>query len=351
MIEIEQIIKPVVRAMSAYPVPTLPPNALKLDAMEAPSAFPEHLKSAWLAELEAVTINRYPPAHHAGIEALLRQRANIADDYGIIFGNGSDELIQIILLALNGGTVLAPAPSFVMYEVGAKLLGLNYVGVPLNADFSLDLKRFLEAIQTHRPKVIFLANPNNPTGTVYSHADVEAIVQNATGLVILDEAYLPYADESASHLVAKYEHLIVMRTLSKVGLAGLRFGYLYGHRAWVNELNKVRPPYNVNVLTQASIEFALKHYSELLVQTETIKSERKRFFELLKEKIEVYPSGANFLLVRVKDATAIDKALKEQNIFIKNMSHHHDLLKNCLRITISNTEENKRFLDAFLPLI
>lgn len=350
MSKIARIISPQVLAAKAYPVFDVPAGMLKLDAMELPTDIPEQLRGAWAQTLAEVAVNRYPPAHNSMLEANLRKTFDIPEGYGVMFGNGSDELIQIILLACArpNAVILAPAPTFVMYELGAAFLGLRYVGVPTAPDFSLDMGAMLDAVREHDPAVIFLANPNNPTGVLYPISQLEQIIQASNGLVILDEAYLTYSSGSAMALAAQYDNVLVMRTLSKTGFAGLRFGYLFGNRDWVAQLNKVRPPYNVNVLTQAAINFVLEHYEVIAQQADIIKVEREKLTAALAawQECTVLPSQANFLLLQVPDADAWFLKLQAQGVLVKNLSHAHPMLANFLRLTVSNAQENAQLLAA-----
>ena len=350
MNEIERVITTQVRETVAYPVAAPVPDILKLDAMECPQDFPPALRAGWLESLSEVALNRYPPARNEALESALRERFAISERHGLLFGNGSDELIQIITIACAkpGAVILAPAPTFVMYRLCATFLGLDYVGVDVREDFSLDVPALLDAIAIHRPAVIYLATPNNPTGTAYENHAVQRIVDAAPGLVVIDEAYLPYSDHSAQALCDSNDNVLMMRTLSKTALAGLRFGYLFGPRPWLEELNKVRLPYNVNVLTQASIAYAMKHFSALNAQCVEIVAERERLYTILSrwQECAVRPSQANFLILKVPDARAWFERLKAQGVLVKNMHGVHPLLDDCLRLTVSNAKENRRLLDA-----
>lgn len=349
-------ISPQVQAMQSYKVAQLPVQALKLDAMELPTDLPDALKKQWADKLQTVALNRYPLAHNQALETALRQRFAIDDAYGLMIGNGSDELIQIIVMSMlrPEAVVLAPMPTFVMYEHIARILNIEFVGVPLNpADFSLDMPAMLTAIAKHNPAVVFLANPNNPTGNALARPDIEEIVTACRGLVVLDEAYAPFTDAQASDLIDKHDNLVVMRTISKIGFAGLRFGYMYGRSAWLDAFDKVRPPYNVNVLTQASVEFVLAHYDVVQAQSEEIISERKRVLTALQALtgVEVWASQANFILLRLADGNAMHQALQAQGIWVRNVDTMHPSLRNCLRLTISNKKENNHFLQVFKQLL
>ncbi|MDO4776408.1 MAG: histidinol-phosphate transaminase [Cardiobacteriaceae bacterium] len=350
MDKIARWVRPAIRQMQAYAVVDLPAGALKLDAMELPADLPPHLRPLWLQTLEKVAMNRYPAAHNAALVANLRDVFALDPALPVMFGNGSDEFIQIIAMTLGSAdhTILAPAPSFVMYRMVADILGMNYVGVDLREDFSLDADAMLAAITAHEPAVIFLASPNNPTGNALVENDVRRIIEAAPGLVVLDEAYLAYSTGSLMHLASEYDNVVVMRTLSKTGFAGLRFGYLFGNPLWMAELDKVRPPYNVNVLTQASIAFALEHYAAIAAQAEEIVSERGKLEVALAQMdgVKVYPSQANFVTVRVADGKGVCARMRDAGVWIKSLDGMHPMLGDCLRLTVSNKEENAQMLEA-----
>ena len=354
---IKRWVRPEIQALTAYHVPDSG-NMVKLDAMENPYTWPEDMVSEWQEVLKSTDLNRYPDPASRSLQNKIRSAFSIPEDMGVLLGNGSDEIIQIIAMALSGSDrcVLAPEPGFVMYNMIARFVGMKYVGVPLNPDnFSLDMDAMAAAIQTHQPAVIFLAYPNNPTGNLFDAQQVQEIILMAPGLVVLDEAYAAFADDSFMNKLGQYSNFVVMRTVSKMGLAGLRLGYLAGPEPWLNEFDKIRLPYNINVLTQVSAEFALKHKSVLDQQTELLRLERARVYERLCKiaALQAYPSQANFILIRVKqgDANQVFAALKEKGILIKNLANSPGVLNNCLRVTIGKPEENDVFLDALVNCI
>ncbi len=195
---------------------------IKLDAMENPYRLPEPLREELGRLVSTLPINRYPDPAAPELKARLRSTFGIGGEHGLILGNGSDEIIQIIAdtLARPGAALLAPEPSFVMYRMSAVIARMRYVGVALEPDFTLDLARFLAAIEEHRPALIFLAYPNNPTGNLFPEAAVEAILAAAPGLVVLDEAYHVFAGRTFMTRLGEFPNLMVMRTVSKLGLAG-----------------------------------------------------------------------------------------------------------------------------------
>ena len=296
-------IRPEIQNLSAYHVPPAE-GLIKLDAMENPYTWPDELLDKWLLRLKITSVNRYPDPAGIQLSNRLREVMSIPQGQGVLLGNGSDELIQIIAMAVSGKdrVVMAPQPSFVMYQMIAKFVGMRFEPVPLRAvDFSLDMDAMLSAIEQQRPAVIFLAYPNNPTGNHWDRGDIEQILGIAPGLVIVDEAYAPFAADSFMSSLGRYPNLLVMRTLSKLGLAGLRLGYLCGPQDWLSEFDKVRMPYNINTLTQVSAELALAHADVFKAQAEDIMLGRAQLLSDLRALpgIEVFPSDANFILFRV----------------------------------------------------
>lgn len=342
--------------MSAYKVAEAN-NLIKLDAMENPYSWPEDIKEKWLNLLKNCPINRYPDSEAKQLVATLRQSNQIPQQSKILLGNGSDEIIQILLMALpEKSTVLTPNPGFVMYSQLAQSLGLNYQAIPLLADnFDLDLKAMLNAIEKHQPCIIFLAYPNNPTGNLFNEKDIETIVKATPGLVVIDEAYAPFANASFIKKLAAYQNLLVMRTVSKLGLAGLRLGYICANSEIIEQLNKIRLPYNINSLTQLTADFALKNHALFEQQTQQICKDRAIVFKQLNEfaGITAYPSSANFILFKTKEnqANTIFQELIKRGILIKNLSNQAGILTDCLRVTIGKPEENRAFIKALSEII
>jgi histidinol-phosphate aminotransferase len=340
-----------VLAMSAYKVPDAG-NLIKLDAMENPYNWPEHIIGKWLQEIKSCPINRYPDPAAKKLAATLKKVNNIPDKSTLLLGNGSDEIIQILLMALpNDAHVLAPEPGFVMYKQVAQSLGLHYHGIALNAnDFALDLTAMLNTIEQYQPAVIFLAYPNNPTGNLFATEDIKEILAVAPGLVIIDEAYAPFAEATFIDQLPTYQNLLVMRTVSKLGLAGLRLGFLAGEQELIAQLNKIRLPYNINSLTQMTADFALNNIEFLESQTQTICRQRSQVLAQLNELdgITAYTSSANFILFKSSNKTAdtIFQSLKKQGVLIKNLSLQGGSLSHCLRVTIGTEEENKAFIST-----
>ena len=346
----EQLIRPEILALSAYHVADAS-GMVKLDAMENPYRLPADLQAELGRSLAAAEINRYPDPRSPELKRRLRQAFQLAERHEVMLGNGSDEIIQILAQAVArpGAVLLAVEPSFVMYRMIASFCGLHYVGVPLKADFSLDGAAVLEAIERHEPALVFLAYPNNPTGNAFDRELMEQIVAATPGVVVVDEAYHAFAGgQSFLDALDRFDNLLLMRTVSKLGLAGLRLGYLVGSGKWLGELDKLRLPYNVNVLTQVAAAFALDHVAVLEQQAATIVAERGRVAQALAGMagVTVFPSQANFLLFRLADAPARFAGLKARGVLIKNLHGAHPLLENCLRVTIGTPQENDAFLAA-----
>ena len=379
-VRVARHVRPDVQAMHGYVVPDAT-DAIKLDAMENPFRLPEALQAELGRTLAALAINRYPSGttYRALKQAIAVQDGLLGADAQpdvsrLVLGNGSDELISLLcqLVAQPGAVVMAPAPSFVMYEMSAKLAGASFVPVPLQADFSLDMPAMLQAIETYRPALVFLAYPNNPTGNLFDTAAVQAILRATDGLVVLDEAYAPFAGGASwmSQLDA-WPNLAVMRTCSKWGLAGARLGYLAAQPVWTEPLDRIRPPYNISVLDAEATRFALQHFEVFAQQTAALCEARTTLAVRLQALVgsqgslgangldTVYPSAANFVLVRVADTVAgatptaqpsrasrVATAMRERGVLIKDASRMHPLLANCLRLTVGAPAENEAMLAA-----
>ncbi len=345
-------LRPDVRAMHAYAVQDAR-GMIKLDAMENPFSLPPALQAALGARLGALALNRYPGARGEDLKQALAAHAQMPEGFALMLGNGSDELISLLAMAcdLPGASILAPVPGFVMYAMSAQLQGLKFVGVPLTADFELDESAMLAAIEREKPAIVYLAYPNNPTAKLWDDAVIEKIVaaQGAQGgLIVMDEAYQPFAARSYVDRIARHGHVLLMRTLSKFGLAGIRLGYLMGPAALVAEIDKVRPPYNTSVLNCECALFALEHAEVFEAQAAAIRAERAKLLDALARLpgVTVWPSDANMVLLRVPDATKAFEGMRARGVLVKNVSKMHELLANCLRLTVGTADENTRMLAA-----
>ncbi len=353
---IDQLIANTIRPEIIADIPYSVPDAsgyIKLDAMENPYSLPDHLRAELGRRLADAVLNRYPVPTYATLKQRIRERLGVPSGYDVILGNGSDECISIMVMAVSGGgrrpVIMAPTPGFVMFERSAILAGAEFVGVPLREDMTLDTPAMLAAIAEHKPALVFLAYPNNPTGNLYPEADVEAIIRamGDTGIAVVDEAYGPFARTSFMHRLPEFENMVVMRTVSKMGLAGIRLGYMSAAPKLLEQFDKVRPPYNVNVLTQIAAEFALDHIEILNEQASQLIDAREQLALDLAALpgVTVFPSAANFLLVRVPDAMGFNAKLLANKIMVKNVSKMQGL-SNCIRVTVSTPEENTSFLNA-----
>jgi len=346
-----------VQSMHAYAVQDAR-GQLKLDAMENPFTLPAPLQAALGQRLGSLAINRYPGERVNDLKDALARHVGLPEGHALMLGNGSDELISLLALACDvpGATILAPLPGFVMYAMSAQLQGLRFVGVPLTADFELDEAALLAAIAEHRPAITYLAYPNNPTANLWSAETIRrliAAVGEQGGLVVMDEAYQPFASHSwLSEITAHPEtnaHVLLMRTLSKFGLAGIRLGYMLGRAELIAEIDKVRPPYNISVLNCECALFALEHAEVFAEQAATLRRERGLLLAALRglPGVRAWDSDANMILVRVPDALKTFEGMRSLGVLIKNVSKMHPLLANCLRLTVGSADDNARMLSAF----
>ncbi len=334
-----------IRELSAYQ--TVPfDGPIKLDAMECPYGIPASLHVELQAQLEDVEVNRYPDARASELKRQLRNTFDIPATYELTLGNGSDELLQLIQLAVGGygRTILAPQPSFSMYEIIARYTRAQFVGIDLEANCQLNEQRWLEALEVHQPSCVFFAHPNNPTGNFFDATLIEKTASRTAGLVVSDEAYFAYSGRSMLSSMERHDNLAVVRTLSKSGLAGVRLGYLVSHPQWAAEFEKLRLPYNVGALNQTCASFALKHWDEISQSIGRVLAERQRLRTALSalNGLQVFPSETNFIMVRVieKDAAQVFEDLRQRGLLIRKLAGMHPMLEQCLRISIGVPHEN-----------
>ena len=341
-----------IQSMHAYAVQDSA-GMVKLDAMENPHRLPAALQAHLGQRLGALAFNRYPGNRVNDLRAALASYAHMPEGFDIMLGNGSDELISLLALACDteGATILSPLPGFVMYAMSAQLQGLKFIGVPLTTDFELDEAAMLAAIAEHKPAITYLAYPNNPTANLWDDAVIENII-NAVGeqggLVVMDEAYQPFASKSYINRITQHSHVLLMRTLSKFGLAGVRLGYMMGPNELIAEIDKVRPPYNISVLNCDCALFALENQDEFKAQALDLIAQRATLLEALGKipGVTCWRSDANMILVRVADSTQTFEAMKAKGVLVKNVSKMHPLLANCLRLTVGTADENLLMLAA-----
>ncbi|MES2189273.1 MAG: histidinol-phosphate transaminase [Pseudomonadota bacterium] len=346
---LKKLIRQDVQSMHAYAIQDSA-GMVKLDAMENPHRLPAALQAHLGQRLGALALNRYPDGRVNDLRKALADYAQMPEGFDIMLGNGSDELISLLAMAcdVEGGSILAPLPGFVMYGMSAQLQGLKFIGVPLTADFELDEAAMLAAIAEHQPSIIYIAYPNNPTANLWDDAVIEKIVNAAPGLVVFDEAYQPFSSKSYINRITKHSHVLLMRTLSKFGLAGVRIGYMMGPKALIAEIDKVRPPYNISVLNYECALFALEHEAEFALQARDLVEQRAQLMLRLEvlEGVKAWKSDANMILIRVPDAAKTFEGMKARKVLVKNVSKMHPLLANCLRLTVGTADENAQMLAA-----
>ena len=350
---INLVIRQDVQSMHGYAVQDSA-GLVKLDAMENPFSLPQALQHALGERLGRVAINRYPTVCVRQVIDALSAHVGLPAGCSMMLGNGSDELISLLAMACDvpGACIVAPVPGFVMYAMSAQLQGLRFVGVPLTSEFELDEAAMLQAIEVERPAIVYIAYPNNPTANLWDERAIERIVdavgRQGRGVVVFDEAYQPFSSRTWMERVGQHEHVLVMRTLSKFGLAGVRLGYMVGAAALVAEIDKLRPPYNVSALNAEAALFAMEHADEYARQAVILRAERERLQAALKgiTPVHAYPSEANMILIRMPDAKRAFEGMKRRGVLVKNVSGLHPLLANCLRITVGTPQENELMLEA-----
>lgn len=350
----EDIIRSEILALKAYYVPDAS-GMVKLDAMENPYRLPDAVCNELGAVAGAAEINRYPDPGAQQLKARLRAALHVPAGAELVLGNGSDEIIQMLTMAVArpGAVVLGVEPAFVMFRMIATFCGVRFSGVPLKSDFSLDTDAMLAAILAEQPALIFIAWPNNPTGNLFDVTAMERIIAAAPGIVVIDEAYHAFAQQSFMERLPLHPNLLVMRTLSKSGLAGLRLGVLAGAPAWLEHIDKVRLPYNVNVLTQLAAGKILQHDALLDEQATALRASREQLQAALRgvPGVTAFPSAANFILFRLPRASAVFEGLKQRGVLIKSLDGSHPALADCLRVTVGRPEENTQFIAALRAAI
>ena len=345
-----------IQSMHAYAIQEST-GMVKLDAMENPFSLSPELQTKLGERLGAVAINRYPGARIDELKLALARYVDLPEGCGLMLGNGSDELISLLAMACDvpGASVLAPMPGFVMYAMGAQLQGLAFHGVPLTADFELDEAAMLAALREHQPAITYIAYPNNPTANLWDAGVIRRLIVEAAtfgGLVVMDEAYQPFSSRSWIDEIradpAANANVLLMRTLSKFGLAGVRLGYMLGPQTLVHEVDKLRPPYNVSVLNAECALFALEHSDVFAQQATQIREQRAVLIDALASMpgVTPFPSDANMVLARVPDAQRSFDGLKARGILVKNVSKMHPSLANCLRLTVGTPAETAQLISA-----
>lgn len=361
MTTIDDLVRDELRTMAKYELPRPPVVRAKLDANENPYSLDPDVAEALGRELSRVPLNRYPDGDAAALRALFARELGCAPGQ-LVFGNGSDELIGLLVAAFSrprpgaGGRakIAYPVPSFVVYRTATMAAGAAPLEVPLREDFTLDATALERALVAGRPNVVFFALPNNPTGTLWPREEIVKVLDAHRDMVVVaDEAYFDYSGETYLDLLPRYPHLVVMRTLSKLGLAGLRVGYLIAHEPLVAQVEKIRPPYNVGSLNQTAAAWIYAHHKDRLkANAERVVAERERLFAALGTipGIRPFPSRANLILFRVGEpgdgaASRLWQRLADAGVLLRNFDRPGPL-SGCLRVTIGTPEENDLFLEV-----
>ncbi|MFM2050588.1 MAG: hypothetical protein RL682_1079 [Pseudomonadota bacterium] len=373
---IQRRIRQDVQSMHAYAIQDSV-GMVKLDAMENPHRLPPALQAELGQRLGALAFNRYPDGRVNDLRRALAAHADMPQGFELMLGNGSDELISLLALACDvppvpgaaKPAVLAPLPGFVMYAMSAQLQGLDFIGVPLTPNFELDVPAMVQAIQTLQPAIVYLAYPNNPTANLWDADDMAQVIaaaKTAGSIVAVDEAYQPFSSRTYLDVIranpVEHSHVLLMRTMSKFGLAGVRLGYMMGAEELIAQVDKVRPPYNISVLNYECALFALAHQDVFAAQAQDIREQRARLIGTLRATpgLTVFDSDANMILVRIEggknstpnSTTEADRAqkvfdgMKARGVLVKNVSKMHPLLVHCLRLTVGTFDENSKMIVA-----
>ncbi len=349
-LDIKPLVKKEVAALKPYEVEDFTGIRVKLDAMENPYTLPLEVRAELARELADVQVNRYPDPSAKALRAAIGEYMGVSPEK-LLLGNGSDEIIGMIISAFGGspGLIAHPTPTFSMYGIIARSLGQEVLELPLTDDFSLDFDGTLRLLQGSRPKVIFIAYPNNPTGNLLDPDKVRRLIEGSGAIVVVDEAYYSFSGETFMGMIDECPNLIVLRTLSKFGMAGIRVGVMAAGRDALAEVNKVRLPYNMNSLSQVAAEIILRHRAVIDGQVGLIVKERERLYNALSAMpgVTAYPSRTNFVLFRVAGATEIFEALKARGILIRSLDSPGPL-RDCLRVTVGTPEENEEFISNLL---
>jgi histidinol-phosphate aminotransferase len=363
------LVTPELRGNVPYHVPAPVGIRAKLDANELPYPLPPELAGGLAVALAESSLERYPLADAGELRAAAARTMGVPPEQ-VVFGNGSDELIAMLCAAFAAprpgrerAAILYPWPTFVYYRIATTIRGLDAVEVPLEDDFSLDHGKLEAALAARRPNIAFFALPNNPTGTLWSPEWVaELAANNPDVIVVSDEAYIAYGGRTLLPRLAELPNLVVMRTLSKIGMAGLRVGFLTAHPMIIGELEKVRPPYNLGTLPVRAATWLLTHAADWIeARTRAVAAERPALAAALAQLpgVRVFDSEANLVMIRIGAAgdgraTAVWKALRERGILVRTFDrpgNSTDPLSGCLRITVGTPDENRLLLAELAAIL
>jgi histidinol-phosphate aminotransferase len=322
---------------------------IRLSSNELPLRLPEDVRLRISQEVSKIPINKYPDPNASALKEVLSEHLRVKEE-NIVLGNGSDELIYYLSMAIGelSRGVFYPIPTFPMYEVSSRILGRQRVEVPLDHNMDIDLNASLLAIKTHSPVLAFISYPNNPTGRCFTRSKIESIRQEGL-FTVIDEAYFHFSKKTFLEDAVSREDTVVLRTLSKIGMAGLRVGILIAKEEIAYEINKMRLPFNITYPSQVIARLILTEFYTLIEECiNTVIKERDRLFRELSqmEGMEVFPSDANFILFRSNfPAEKLYKALLDRGVLVRNVSYL-PRLERCLRVSVGLPEENDAFLEA-----
>ncbi|GFZ33657.1 histidinol-phosphate aminotransferase [Clostridium zeae] len=321
-----------------------------LNANESFINIEKQLEEEIISAIKDMKINRYPDPTGEKLRKIYGSYSG-ADEEKIMIGNGSDELISIICNTFvdSGDKIVKLNPDFSMYKIYGVLHGAEVLEYDLKEDFTLDIDDFINFVNNEKPKVVFVSVPNNPTGGVIKKADIIKLITSVNSIVVIDEAYFEFYGNTVIDEIDNYDNLIILRTASKIGLAALRLGFLITNRALLMELYKVKPPYNVNSITQ---EIGALIYENKQVIEDNIsrilreKSSLQISLLSLSEKInfKLYPSSTNFILMEIEEAKELYEYLKNNGVSVRFFGKGR--LENCIRITVGNSDENRLLLES-----
>lgn len=327
----------------------------KLNQNESPHDLPPEIRRLVLERLASLPWNRYPEAVPQALVGRLAARANWTAD-GIVAGCGSNDLIQTLLSIVvgPGDALVAPAPTFALYRRVVAVQGGRYLPVPLGPRFAYDVGALIAAARSSRARAVILCAPNNPTGTDLPPADVRRVVEETDGLVLVDEAYRDFGGVSASELLPASPRLVIFRTLSKApGIAGLRFGYLLAHPALAVEVLKAKLPYDITAPTLAAVDVVLDHEAALRGRSAELLAERDRLMAACRALpgVELFPSAANFFLLRVPDAARVaERLLAEHSVLVRDLSAQPGL-EECLRISVGTADDTDALVRGLAEIL
>jgi histidinol-phosphate aminotransferase len=352
-LDLAHLVRPNVKSLKAYHVDNHDCK-IKLHANENPFQLPSEILDLISSSFKNFQFNRYPDPGCQQLREAISSITNIPSQ-NLVVGNGSDELLQLILQVFcePGDGVAFPDPSFAMYSILAKSMDLKPVPFSLNNQWDFKADSFLDIAEQAKTKVVFFSYPNNPTGNCFSSEEIEKTLDNFQGIVVLDEAYYDFAQKTFKNRLETNNNLILLRSLSKIGLAALRVGFAAASPLIVEELNKIRLPYNSNSVSQMVANEALNQFHLIQKQIDLIIQERTNLFEALSKlnEIEVFPSDSNFLLFRTsQNSGEVFQKLAQKDILLRDLSSHPKL-KDCLRVTIGTPDENANFLQEIKKIL